>query len=58
MYESSYVQKSNMYKRNDDQHCVKSFRIWSYSGSYFSAFGLNTEGYSVFSPNAGKCGPE
>ena len=45
-------------KKNDDQHCVKSFRIWSYSGSYFSAFGLNTEGYSVFSPNAGKCGPE
>ena len=34
------------------------------SGPYFPAFGLNTERYevskylSVFSPNAGKCGPE
>ena len=25
---------------------------------YFSAFGLNTERYEVFSPNAGKYGPE
>ena len=31
-----------------DSHCVKSVRIRSYSGPYFS----------VFSPNAGKCGPE
>ena len=22
-------------------HCVKSVRIWSFSGLYFSAFGLN-----------------
>ena len=31
------------------------------SGLYFPAFGLNTERYiylSVFSLNAGKCGPE
>ena len=27
------------------QHCVKSVRILSYSGSYFPAFGLNTERY-------------
>ena len=45
-------------------HCLKSFRIRSYSGSYFSAFGVNTERYSVslrmpvFNPNAGKYGPE
>ena len=26
---------------------VKSVRIWSYSGPYFPAFGLNTERYSV-----------
>ena len=35
--------------------------IRSFSGPHFSAFGLNTERYgyfSVFSPNAGKCGPE
>ena len=37
------------------KHCVKRVRIWSYSGPHFSAFGLNTERYSVFSPNAGKC---
>ena len=24
-------------------YCVKSVRIWSYSGPYFPAFGLNTE---------------
>ena len=29
-------------------HCVKSVRIWSFSGPYFSAFGLNTERCSVF----------
>ena len=26
---------------------VKSVRIWSYSGPYFPAFGLNTERYSI-----------
>ena len=39
-------------------HCVKSVRIRSYSGPHFPAFGLNTERYSVFSPNAGKCRPK
>ena len=39
-------------------HCVKSVHIRSFSGLYFSAFGLNTEYLSVFSPNAGKYGPE
>ena len=29
-------------------HCIKSVRIWSYSGLYFPAFGLNTERYSVY----------
>ena len=28
-------------------HCVKSVRIWSYSGPHFSSFGLNTESYGV-----------
>ena len=28
-------------------HCVKSVRIWSYSGPYFPAFGLNTGRYGV-----------
>ena len=42
----------------------KSVRIRSSSGPHFPVFGLNTESYgvtenlSVFSPNAGKCGPE
>ena len=26
-----------------DLHCVKSVRIWSFSGPHFPAFGLNTE---------------
>ena len=25
------------------KHCVKSVRIWSYSGPYFPAFGLSTD---------------
>ena len=29
-------------------HCLKNVRIWSYSGPYFPAFGLNTERYGVF----------
>ena len=29
-----------------------------FSGSYFPSFGLNTERYSVFTPNAGNYGPE
>ena len=37
---------------------MKSVRIRSYSGPYFPPFGLNTERYAVFSPNAGKCGLE
>ena len=43
-------------------HYVKSLHIWSYSGPYFPAFGLNTERYpnagylSLFSPNAGNAG--
>ena len=41
-------------------HCVKSVRIRSLSGPYFPAFRLNTERqyHSVFSPNAGRYGPE
>ena len=41
-----------------ERYWVKSVRIRSYSEPYFPAFGLNTERYSVFSPNAEKCGPE
>ena len=44
-----------------NSHCVKSVCIRCYSGPYFPAFGLNKERYeyiSVFSPNAGKYGPE
>ena len=29
-------------------HCMKSVLIWSYSGPYFAAFGLNMERYSIF----------
>ena len=39
-------------------HCVKSFRIWSFSSPYFPVFGLNMKYLSVFSPNTGKYGPE
>ena len=56
------VEKSLQLERNKknilERHCVKSVRIWSFSGPCFSAFGLNTERYGAFSPNAGKYGPE
>ena len=29
------------------RHCLKSVRIWSYSGPYFPAFGLYTKRYFV-----------
>ena len=37
-------------------HCVKSLRIWSYSGPYFPAFGLNTERYKVPLRFQSECG--
>ena len=39
-------------------HCIKNLRIRRYSNPHFPAFGLNTERYSVFSPDAGKYEPE
>ena len=48
-------QRENAFSHN---HCVKSVLIRSFSGSYFPAFGLNTERYFAFSLNAGKYGPE
>ena len=37
-------------------HCVKIVRIWSFSGPYFSAFGLNTKIYFVNICFQSKCG--
>ena len=41
---------------------INRVRIPAYSGPHFPTFGLNTERdtlyLSVFSPNAGNCGPE
>ena len=37
-------------------HCVKSVRLRSFSGSYFPAFGLNTERYGVFLRIQPECG--
>ena len=39
-------------------HCIKSVRIWSYSGPYFSAFGLNIQSecgstWTRITPNTG-----
>ena len=38
------------------QNCVKSVRLWSFSGPYFPAFSLKTERYGV--KYGGKHGPE
>ena len=44
---SGLISKFYLYKSLHTLHCVKSIRIWSYSGPHFSAFGLNTERYYV-----------
>ena len=36
------------------RHYVKGVCIWSFSGTHFSAYVPNTEGYGVCNPNAGK----
>ena len=36
-----------LYNKVYNKHCVKSVRIWSFSGPYFLAFRLNTERYRV-----------
>ena len=41
-----------------NRHCVKSVRIRSFSGPYFSAFGLNTERYGVSLCTQSKCGKD
>ena len=37
------------------QHCVKSVRIWNYSGPHFPAFGLNAERYGISLRIKSKC---
>ena len=39
-----------------DFHCVESACIWSFSGPYFHAFGINTERYRVSLHITCKCG--
>ena len=46
--ESSYQRFQSSLQKFSIFHCVKSVRIRSCSGPYFSAFGLNTERYRVF----------
>ena len=43
IYYQKYIKQMTFESHNSlKQHCVKSVRIRSYSGSYFPAFGLNT----------------
>ena len=37
-------------------HCLKSVRIWSFSGPHIPAFGLNTERYSASLQIQSECG--
>ena len=39
--------KENLIVPMEQNHCLKSVRIWSFFGPYFPAFGLNTERYAV-----------
>ena len=54
-------EKKILRNESEKDYSVKSVRIQSYSGPHFPAFELNTRDtayLSIFSPNAGKCGPE
>ena len=42
--------------QHKDTHCVKSIRVWSFSGLHFPAFGLNTEICGVNIRIQSKCG--
>ena len=44
------------HSRSDCSHYEKSVRIWSFSGPYFPAFGLNSERYSVYLRIQSECG--
>ena len=51
------IQKRDMIKQKQEiAHYVKYFRIRSYSGLDFTAFGLNTEKYEVSLYIQSKCG--
>ena len=48
LFINTISQKPFMYLRKKNyNHCVKSVRIWSFSGLRFPAFGMNTERYSA-----------
>ena len=47
---------TSLWRGSYNLHCVKSARIRSYSGPYFSAFGLNTERYGASLRTQSKCG--
>ena len=51
-----FIKFLNLYGNYGDSQCVKSVRIWSYSGPYFPAFELNTERYSLSLRIQSKCG--
>ena len=50
---TEFYHQSNLvyYGKCPNQHCIKSVRIWNYSGPHFPAFGLNTPYLSIFSTN-------
>ena len=56
--QQNLVMRLDRYQKLRSCHSVKSVLIRSYSGPHFPVLGLNTEYLSLFSPNAGKCGPE
>ena len=59
MYLKRAVSLDHFIGEINDLCCVKSARIWNFSGPHFPAFGLNTERYSGYSTSLrvhSKCG--
>ena len=55
--QSQYIKISHQFFQEIHiKHCVKSVCIWSFSGPYFPAFGLNRERCSVSLRIDSKCG--
>ena len=55
--DSTLCHKVQYYEYNmDNIHSMKSVDIWSFSGPYFPAFGLNTERYSASVRIQSECG--
>ena len=56
VYRKKYIHLSQQTLSSKHFHCVKSVRIWSFSGPYFPVFRLNKDRYGVSLRIPSECG--